>query len=184
MTLYDVVLLVLWAVFIAVWLFGALTSKRTVRRNWFGEIWWRVGIIATVIVLVQFLWGSPYITGVVSVPLLNLAGVICAAGGVGFSVWARMHLGSNWGMPMTEKEKPELVTSGPYAYIRNPIYTGILLVLFGSALVDWWWAVVLMWSGAYYVYASRKEEQLMFKRFPNVYPAYHAHTWRLIPWVW
>lgn len=184
MTLYEVILVALWGVFIAVWLFGALKAKRTARRNWAGEIWWRAGIVASVIVLVQFLWGSRYITGMVPVPLLNLAGVICAAGGVGFSVWARMHLGKSWGMPLTEKEAPELVTSGPYAYIRNPIYTGILLVLFGSALVDWWWAVVLVWSGTYFVYASGKEEQLMLKEFSDVYPAYRARTWRLIPWVW
>jgi len=46
----------------------------------------------------------------------------------------RRHLGRNWGMPMPLKEQPELVTSGPYARIRHPIYTGLILAMLGSAI--------------------------------------------------
>jgi protein-S-isoprenylcysteine O-methyltransferase Ste14 len=42
---------------------------------------------------------------------------------------ARRHLGRNWGMPMSRKEQPELITSGPYALIRHPIYSGLMLAM-------------------------------------------------------
>src|SRR5271170_685252 len=51
------------------------------------------------------------------------------------AVWARINLGKNWGMPMTKKQNPELVTSGPYAHIRHPIYTGMLLMALASFFV-------------------------------------------------
>src|SRR5215469_13695329 len=184
MTFCGAALAVIWLLFSLVWLVGALNAKRTVCRNWFGEIWWRVGIIASVIVLFNLLQGSPYITGELPVRALNVLGVVCAAAGVTLAVWAREYLGRNWGMPLTVKENPDLVTSGPYAYIRNPVYTGVLLALLGSALVNWWWAVPLAWSAAYFLYASRGEERLMLKVFHDTYPAYMARTWRLIPFIY
>ena len=55
--------------------------------------------------------------------------------GLGLAIWARAHIGRNWGLPMSRKAYPELVTSGPYAVIRHPIYVGILL----AALYDPVW---------------------------------------------
>jgi hypothetical protein len=183
MTIFLAALGVIWLIFGLVWLVGALTAKRTVRRNWFGAICWRVGIAASVIMLYNLLRDTPYVTGELSILPLNVLGVICATAGVALAVWARVYLGRNWGDPLTVKENPELVTSGPYAYIRNPVYTGVLLAMLGSTLVDWWWAVPLAWSVAYFVYASRGEEQLMLREFPDTYPAYKARTWRLIPYI-
>lgn len=180
--MYDLMLGGIWAVFIAVWLVGALTSKHTVRRRWLG-IWWRGGIIVSVIVLFNLRQGSSRPTGALPFPALNVLGLLCAAAGVALAVWARLYLGRNWGMPMAVKEDPELVTSGPYAYIRNPIYAGILLALLGSALVDWWWAVPLVWSAAYFVYSARQEEHLMRQTFPDTYGAYYKRTKMLVPFV-
>jgi hypothetical protein len=55
---------------------------------------------------------------------LSWTGVALCVLGFGLAISARWHLGRNWGMPMSRKEQPELVTSGPYAYIRHPIYIG------------------------------------------------------------
>jgi len=174
---------VIWLIFCLVCLVGALTAKRTVRRNLFVNISWRAGIAGSVIVGVHLLRDSPYVTGALPILPLNVLGLVCAATGVALAVWARAYLGRNWGDPLTVKKDAELVTSGPYAYIRNPIYTGVLTAMLGSALVDWWFAVPLVWSAAYFVYASRGEEQLMLKEFPETYPAYKARTWRLIPYI-
>ena len=181
---YWLILGGLWAVFIAVWFVGALSTKRTVHRSW-GSIWWRVGIAASVIVLVNLLWGSPYITGAVPIPTLNIVGLILAALGIVLAIWARVYLGRNWGMPQVVKEHPTLVTTGPYAYIRHPIYAGILTALFGSGFVIWWWFVVFAWSLVYFLaFAMPDEEALLQKEFPDTYPAYRARTKRLIPFVW
>jgi Phospholipid methyltransferase len=62
------------------------------------------------------------------------AGVVLCVLGFGLGLCAPWYLGRNWGMPMSCKEQPELVTSGPYAFIRHPIYTGPILAMLGSAI--------------------------------------------------
>src|ERR1051325_6056310 len=55
-------------------------------------------------------------------PVLGAIGAVVFAAGIAVAIWARIHLGRNWGMPMTEKAEPELVTSGPYRLVRPRIY--------------------------------------------------------------
>ena len=66
--------------------------------------------------------------------ILGWTGVALCLLGFGLAINARRHLGRNWGTPMSRKEQPELVTSGPYALIRHPIYTGLILAMLGSAI--------------------------------------------------
>src|SRR6185312_8194183 len=97
------------------------------------------------------------------------------------AVWARFHLGRNWGMPMSVQENAELVTSGPYAYVRNPIYSGILLAMLGSAIVTGpWWLVILVIAGTHFVYSAKQEEALLVEQFPGTFQAYRARTKMLI----
>lgn len=99
-------------------------------------------------------------------------------------ICARVHLGRNWGMPMTERLEPELVTSGPYRSIRHPIYTGLLLGIFGTALATNLIGLVIGvgLSVAFY-YAASVEERNMTATLPTAYPAYRASTKMLIPFV-
>ena len=177
---------VIWSVFVVVWVIGMLTAKRTLRRNWRGGVWWRVATLAVIILLIHYhiVSGQSYLSGVVRNEALSLAGVVMAALGVALAVWARFHLGRNWGMPLSVKANPELVMTGPYACIRHPIYTGMLLALLGSTLVVWWCVVIFFGALIYFAYALRGEEELMQKEFPDKYPAYKARTWRLIPWIY
>jgi Phospholipid methyltransferase len=68
-------------------------------------------------------------------PVLGAIGAVVFASGIALAIWARVQLGQNWGMPMTQKAEPELVTSGPYRFVRHPIYSGLLAALLGTALV-------------------------------------------------
>lgn len=186
MAVYGVILGFIWLAFIAVWIIGMFTAKRTRHRNWLGGIGWRIAIVTSIILLVHYhlIDTQDHLSGVVQNPVLGFVGVVLAALGVALAIWARFYLGRNWGMPLSVKENPELVVSGPYAHIRHPIYTGILLAFLGSALIDWWWAIIFLWSAAYFVYASHGEEKLMQKEFPDAYPAYKARTWRLVPFIY
>ena len=112
-------------------------------------------------------------------------GTILVILGVGLCIWARFHLGRNWGLPMSEKEGAELVISGPYAYIRNPIYAGMLLNLIGSALaLSTLWVLILVIYSGYFFCSVLGEEKIMARLFPDTYPSYKAQTKRLVPWVW
>jgi protein-S-isoprenylcysteine O-methyltransferase Ste14 len=81
--------------------------------------------------------------------VLGWTGVALYVLGFGLAIVARWRRGRNWGMPMSHKEQPELVTSGPYAHLRHPIYTGLILAMLGSAIgVNVFWAVLLVPVGA------------------------------------
>jgi protein-S-isoprenylcysteine O-methyltransferase Ste14 len=64
--------------------------------------------------------------------ILTAIGAVLFACGIALAVWARLHLGRNWGMPMTQRAEPELVTSGPYRFVRHPIYSGLLTAMLGD----------------------------------------------------
>jgi len=116
--------------------------------------------------------------------LVLTAGLLMFLIGFMLAISARRCLGKNWGMPMTEKQNPELVTSGPYAYIRHPIYTSILLMVLGSFfIVNIYWLIVFIIASVFFIYSALAEEKLMTQQFPKVYPSYKAKTKMLIPFV-
>ena len=117
-------------------------------------------------------------------PWLQGIGLAIWALGLALAVWARVYLGRNWGMPMTRKADPELVTSGPYHKIRHPIYTGIILAMIGTTIaVSLYWLVAVFVLGAYFIYSAVVEERSMTQLFPDTYPAYKRSTKMLIPFL-
>lgn len=175
---------VLWLLFVVVWIVSAFRAKRTVKRNHSMFIW-RVLIVLVIVLLIKYEKVS--VVGAL-LPSQNLAlaifGLALMVMGIGIAFWARFHLSSNWGMPMSLKENTELVTTGPYAYIRNPIYSGVVLTMVGSGftLGEWWFLIALV-SLLYFIYASVQEEKIMMAAFPDTYSAYKARTKMLVPWV-
>jgi protein-S-isoprenylcysteine O-methyltransferase Ste14 len=82
------------------------------------------------------------------------------------------------------KVEPELVTTGPYAFVRHPIYSGVLLAMLGSAFVSVViWLILFVIFCAYFVYSARVEERIMTTKFPNQYLQYKNRTKMLIPLV-
>ena len=104
--------------------------------------------------------------------------------GLALAVWARIYIGRNWGMPMSEKADPELVTTGPYRTIRHPIYSGIILAIAGTTVaVSLYWLIAVVLVGAYFVYSAIMEERYMNERFPDTYPRYKQSTRMLVPFI-
>jgi protein-S-isoprenylcysteine O-methyltransferase Ste14 len=111
------------------------------------------------------------------------AGSVLCIIGLAFAIWARVTLGRHWGMPMTLRDAPELVTSGPYAYVRHPIYTGLATMMIGTTLV---YPLGVLWCAVmipYMVFSARREERDMERLFPDVYPAYRQRSKMLVPFV-
>jgi protein-S-isoprenylcysteine O-methyltransferase Ste14 len=121
---------------------------------------------------------------IVNNPILQGTGMGLFLTGLGLALWARVYLGRNWGTPMSEKVDAELVTTGPYRYIRNPIYSGMILAAIGTAVaVSWYWLIAVVFMGAYFIYSATVEEHIMERLFPNDYPAYRRSTKMLIPFM-
>jgi len=122
--------------------------------------------------------------GLFSSTLVRSIGVALCVVGIALAIWARTVIGRNWGMPMSLKENPELVTSGPYVHIRHPIYTGTLTAMLGSALtLGAILFIPLLFFGAYFIYSAMQEEATMARLFPGTYTEYRRHTNMLIPFV-
>jgi protein-S-isoprenylcysteine O-methyltransferase Ste14 len=177
----------LWLLFVAYWAVAAVGAKRSAsRRRWPWEIGLRLVVMLLTVALLQSRSLRQFLAQIQRSAshsdILGWTGVALCLLGFGLAINARRHLGRNWGMPMSRKEQPELVTSGPYALIRHPIYTGLILAMLGSAIgVSVFWAVLLVPVSAYFIYSARREETVMLQLFQEQYAAYRARTGMLAP---
>lgn len=188
MSAVQAVFMTAWAGFLAYWVISARHLKKTVRRR---GSWTSGFVIALVGVGIGVLARIPGLAPLLhsrwfpdSVALDAIAIALCV-GGLALAIVARAYLGSNWSAQPSVKEGHELVTSGPYHYVRHPIYTGILLAMLGSVLlVSTIFAVVWITALVIFLVRIRIEEALMTQQFPDQYPRYKKQTKRLIPFVW
>jgi protein-S-isoprenylcysteine O-methyltransferase Ste14 len=168
-----------WIPFWIYWLVSATGAKAS--RP--GRRWTPIGgvsALAVILVVRVFRTGSLAVHS----PVLGAIGAVLFVSGLALAIWARVHLGRNWGMPMTERVEPELITSGPYRYVRHPIYTGLLLAVLGTALVTNLIGLVIaaVLTGVFY-YSASVEERNLTAVFPTAYPAYRDSTKMLIPFI-
>jgi protein-S-isoprenylcysteine O-methyltransferase Ste14 len=180
---------VLWTTWVVVWLLAAAWSARTIARQSSGS---RLAHTLPMAAGAALVFLRPALLGPLADPLFPqaswVAWVACVmvAVGLGFSVWARVHLGRNWSGTVTLKERHTVIRSGPYALTRHPIYTGLLLALTGTMLArDSVAALVgLGLSAVGIVIKLRQEERLMLEHFGPAYSAYRAEVAALIPGLW
>jgi protein-S-isoprenylcysteine O-methyltransferase Ste14 len=185
---FSTIISVFWIIFIAYWLVSAIGVKKNVKRSgaWARSAGIRLVFIIIILVFFSVLYrGYNYNNIFIPSPAVQVIGVALSALGIAFAIWARVHLGRDWSGIPSMKEGHELVTSGPYRFVRHPIYTGILLAIFGSALVGGvFWIIVFIVSCVTFLYRIPVEEGFMMQLFPNTYPDYKKRTKALIPFVW
>jgi protein-S-isoprenylcysteine O-methyltransferase Ste14 len=181
MHVIDIVIFAGWIAFWIYWLVASIGVK-VGQTQWTRFAGIRVGVILIVLLLLRAkavrqhaATNDPWLEGIgLAVFLLGLA----------LAIWARVYLGRNWGMPMSQKADPELVTTGPYRSIRHPIYSGIILAMIGTTIaVSLYWLVAVVLLGAYFIYSATVEERFMSGSFPDSYPEYKRSTKMLIPFI-
>jgi len=118
-------------------------------------------------------------------PAIFCTGFVLTAAGLLFTVWARRHLAANWSAEVTIKAGHELIVTGPYAWARHPIYTGLLLGVIGSALaLGRWRGVVSVALVAMALWRKlRIEERGMRQLFGDRYREYERQVAALIPFL-
>jgi protein-S-isoprenylcysteine O-methyltransferase Ste14 len=178
----DIIIGVGWLVFWAYWLVMAFTAKAEQSR-WTRFAGVRVGLILATLLVFRLqvfkvrgvATGNPWLLGV---------GLAVFVLGLALAVWARVYLGRDWGMPMSRRADPELVTTGPYRRIRHPIYSGVILAMAGTAIaVSPYWLNAVVILGAYFLFSAVIEERTMARAFPAAYPPYKRATKMLIPYI-
>ena len=177
----ELVFAIGWAAFWVYWLVAALPVKRG-RLAWSRQL--RIRAVIVVLVILLSRWGAFRNHSLNSDPWRAGLGLVLFAVGLGFAIWARRHIGRNWGSPMSQKDTPELVTSGPYRLVRHPIYSGFLVGGVGTAVaLSWTWLIAVALAGVYFLYSATVEERYMTEQFPDAYPVYKRTTRMLVPFV-
>jgi protein-S-isoprenylcysteine O-methyltransferase Ste14 len=112
-------------------------------------------------------------------------GLALAAAGAMLACWSRHILGRNWSSVVQLKQDHELIESGPYRYIRHPIYTGLLLAFLGTALKvgDWRGLLAVAIVLASFWRKLGVEERWLSEEFGAAYAAYRRRTKALVPGV-
>ena len=175
-----------WIVFCTYWVVGALRTRRTVSQESFAS---RARFVLLEIFGYVLLFSGVSGIGVLGhlvVPRTYAAAITGVAFtwiGIAIALWARWHLGQYWSARITLKEDHRLIRTGPYAHLRHPIYSGIILAALGGALaIDKWRCVVgfgLIVLG--YWMKARKEETLLAAQFGEAFNEHCQHTGFLIP---
>jgi protein-S-isoprenylcysteine O-methyltransferase Ste14 len=181
MHVVDIVILVGWLAFWVYWLAASVGVKAGQTRS--ARF---VGVRVAVILLVLLLLRVKAFRGhaITASPWMQGVGLVIFLSGLALAVWARLYLGRNWGMPMSRKDDPELVRTGPYRRIRHPIYSGLILAMVGTTIaVSLYWLVAVLLLGAYFVYSAFMEERYMTSLFPDSYPEYKRSSKMLVPFI-
>jgi protein-S-isoprenylcysteine O-methyltransferase Ste14 len=189
MTTWGWLIFALWLTLVAYWCLAAYTGRAGIGRwIWWREIAVRLGFFALAVAASQVA-----VTGHASSdvpryalsasPQVGATGVVLCVIGIGLVILARASLRRHWTVPAAPAS-PELVTTGPYAWVRHPIYGGMLLAMLGSAIgQSVLWLLPLAIYGPSFIRSARHEERLLLAQFPERYGAYMQRTKMLLPLV-
>jgi len=175
-----------WIVFLAFWAVTALRTKRTVEtQDLASRLSHSIPILLGAWLLLQGT-SDPGSLGdriLPHTPPVLAAGLAVTLAGLSLALWARVTLGRNWSGRVTFKENHELIRHGPYAHVRHPIYSAILLMFLGNAIaIGTLGALVGLALVVLGVWVKLgQEEALMTEHFEAAYGSYKSQVRALIP---
>jgi protein-S-isoprenylcysteine O-methyltransferase Ste14 len=176
----------LWIGFGLYWLISAARTHATKSGEAHAYRLFRIPILALIFILLLTRWlrfgplARRFIPQSEATRDLGLILTVC---GIAIAVWARSHLGRYWSDKVELKVDHKLIRSGPYAYMRHPIYSGVLLGVAGTALARGEWRGVIAFAVllANYTVKAKKEERLLSTQFADEFAAYKEQSGFLIP---
>lgn len=177
-----VTLWLLWAVY---WALASISAKRAVRRESLPSLLSHA-VPLTLAVWLMLVRRPDNWLGASVLPqtgVLPVLGVFLVACGLAFSVWARTCLGRNWSGSVTIKRDHQLIRHGPYAWVRHPIYNGLLSAFLGTVLAQNQWRSVVALAIAIAALGLkwRLEETWMQETFGEAYTQYRRDVPAIIP---
>ena len=179
---------VIWIAWVVSWIAASFWSGRTAKRVTTSETWiYRIIIFAGALLIAPWTaraLGESPIWQIGDYGACALVGVMLL--GLALTWWARMQLGRLWSSAITRKEKHRLVDTGPYAFVRHPIYTGLIIALLATAAIE---ATLVALLGALlivlglWVKARAEERFLMTELGPDAYEFYRRRVPMLVPFL-
>ena len=177
----------MWLAWVLYWRLASHGTKLTERKEPWGS---RLSHILPLVLAAIMLWRDH-----MPIPFLNVrlfawapwqfwVAALVTATGLAFTAWARVHLGRNWSGTVTIKQDHELITRGPYRFVRHhPIYTGLLFAFIGTGFArgDWRGVVAIVLAWAALSWKLRIEERWMSEQFGERYQDYKRRVPALMP---
>ena len=113
----------------------------------------------------------------------EVVGIALTYAGIALAIWARWNIGQNWSARVSLKVDHELICSGPYARLRHPIYSGLLLAVIGTALFigEWRGVLAVLIIAVVHSLKAKREEALMLETFGEQYRVYQQQAGFLFP---
>jgi len=176
-----------WITFAVFWFIGARRTKAIAEKQSLpSALAHRIPVASGWILLGFQHWPSA-----MNLPLIPhtdwilATGVIICVFGLFITIWARVILAGNWSSDVTFKQGHELIKTGPYRFVRHPIYTGLLIMGLGTAfeIGRLRCFVGLVVVGIGFWIKLKQEEKLLLRHFPDDYPAYQKRVKALVPFV-
>ncbi|MGC1170306.1 MAG: isoprenylcysteine carboxylmethyltransferase family protein [Candidatus Acidiferrales bacterium] len=175
-----------WCLFATYWLFAALGAKRPAKKESGGERFLHVAVMTLGFFM---FYGDAFRFGVLNRRFLPdelwiaWAGAALTLVGVLFAIWARFTIGNEWSAEVQIKEGHQLIRSGPYAHIRHPIYTGILLALCGTSITIGEYRAILGLALLLFgfIRKAKKEERFLAGEFGPAFDEHRRHTGFFLP---
>ena len=186
-TVSNLAICACWLIYIVYWVGSARGAKPVAeRQSWLSFLVHRGPILLGGILLLYP--KPPYPLRLALTPHTDLAeaiGAVVCVLGLAVAVWSRRTLAGNWSATVTFKQGHELVQTGPYRFVRHPIYTGILLMILGSITtvgqLHCWLGFLILAIGFWI--KLKQEESLLLRHFPDEYPAYRNRVKALVPFL-
>jgi protein-S-isoprenylcysteine O-methyltransferase Ste14 len=175
-----------WYALAAYWAVSALRLKRIkVSESLSGRLW-HLGFLILVFMLLysdRAEFGALNLRFAPETALLRDLGIFLTFVGAGVAIWARYSLGQYWSGRVTLKVDHQLIRVGPYAYVRHPIYSGLLMAMAGTVLIIGEWRAVLAVFLALVEFSRKaaKEEALLSTEFGEQYGEYRRQAGFLTP---
>jgi protein-S-isoprenylcysteine O-methyltransferase Ste14 len=175
-----------WGTVVIVWLAGALYNARQapnepIRAE---SRYVTLGAASFLVCFILVFLGQGVVQNlVVDAAWVQFLGLTVLIVSTGFALWARFSLGTSWSVAAQVGGDRRLRTGGPYAVTRHPIYTGLLGMLLGSALLGGLGQGILLVAAGLIVFSVKihTEERLLLVIFPDAYTAYRQRVPQLIP---
>ncbi len=170
------IILACWIILLFYWLISALRTKAVAeRQSLWSALVHRIPLGFSYFLLLEGHWPLPMNVSVTPhADWTRATGDAICVLGLFVTLWSRWTLAGNWSSDVTFKHGHELIRTGPYQFVRHPIYTGILTMGFGTAIEA---GSLLCWLALFPMATAfgikiKQEERLMLRHFPDEYPAY------------
>jgi protein-S-isoprenylcysteine O-methyltransferase Ste14 len=183
---YALIIIGCWLTFIAYWIVSAVKVKATAERGSFAStLAYRIPLIIGFVFIGTYRWHYPWTLSLTpESEATRWAGAFVCIGGLMVTIWARATLGGNWSSNVQFKQDHQLVRTGPYRFVRHPIYTGILIMSFAQPIqfgrLHFWLGLVIIFIGLWI--KLKQEETVMQRHFPE-YSQYSKQVKAIVPFI-